>query len=126
MVISPPISTNPPQLVAHTQEPSLPISANLPELVARTQKTGKITLLDRYELMVAMVDDTLTAEEIQVIDRLLQSVCQGKVKVVDTEADPISPTPIRGRSKLSTVWTVFLWMNKLHRSRQNRIQNQER
>jgi Nsp2, transmembrane domain len=103
---------------------SPPISVNLPELVARTQASGKITLLDRYELMVAMVDNPLTAEDIQVIDHLLRAVCQGKVKIVDTESDSLPPAPRCRRSKLSTVWTVFLWLNQLHRNRPNRSQLQ--
>lgn len=55
----------------------------LSELFVRTATTGKITLADRYGLMAALLDDTLTEEEQQILNRLLRAVNRGKIAVVD-------------------------------------------
>jgi hypothetical protein len=53
------------------------------ELFAQVSDSGVITLADRYGLMAAMFDETLTEEERRAVDRLLRSICRGYLKAVD-------------------------------------------
>lgn len=53
------------------------------ELLAAVQDTHYITKADRYGLMAAILDESLSEEERFCIDRLLRSLCRGRVKVVD-------------------------------------------
>ncbi len=53
------------------------------EIFFHTSTSGKITLADRYGLMAAILDETLTEEDHQYINRVLRSVVRGKVKIVD-------------------------------------------
>ena len=53
------------------------------DLFAQSSYSGKITLADRYGLMAALLEDSLTQEERDSIERLLRSVRRGKLKIVD-------------------------------------------
>ena len=53
------------------------------DLFAQVSNSGKITLADRYGLMAALLEDSLTEDEKAAIDRLLYSLCRGKMKVVN-------------------------------------------
>lgn len=53
------------------------------ELLAAVKDTYYITKADRYGLMAAILDESLTEEDRFCIDRLLRSVSRGRVKVVD-------------------------------------------
>jgi hypothetical protein len=53
------------------------------DLFARTSTSGQITLADRYGLMAALLEDSLTEEERAAIDRLLHSFRRGRIKVVN-------------------------------------------
>jgi len=55
----------------------------LGELFAEVNHTGYITLADRYGLLAAIFDETLTEEDKRSIDRLLHSVCRGRIKLVN-------------------------------------------
>ncbi|WP_071593321.1 hypothetical protein [Kamptonema formosum] len=55
----------------------------LSDLFAQATTSGRITLADRYGLLAAMFDESLSEEERFSIDRLLRSVCRGRVKMVD-------------------------------------------
>ena len=55
----------------------------LSELFAQTTMTGKLTLADRYGLMAALLDDTVSLEERRIIDRLLHALRRGQVEIVD-------------------------------------------
>jgi hypothetical protein len=55
----------------------------LSELFAQVTMNGQITLADRYGLMAALLDDTLSDDERASIDRLLRSVRRGQVLLVD-------------------------------------------
>lgn len=55
----------------------------LSDLFAQATTSGRITLADRYGLLAAMFDESLSDEERFSIDRLLRSVCRGRVKMVD-------------------------------------------
>jgi hypothetical protein len=55
----------------------------LSDLFAQATTSGRITLADRYGLLAAIFDESLSDEERFSIDRLLRSVCRGRVKMVD-------------------------------------------
>lgn len=52
------------------------------DLFAQVTTTGKITLADRYGLMAAMLEDELTEEERDSIDRMLYALYRGRMRVV--------------------------------------------
>ena len=54
----------------------------LSDLFAQATSSGKITQADRYGLMAALLEDSLTKEERASIDRLLRASCRGRMKVV--------------------------------------------
>jgi hypothetical protein len=53
------------------------------ELFAEVVQKGQITFTDCYGLMTALLNSSLTEEEINSINRLLRSVDKGRLKVVD-------------------------------------------
>ncbi|HBB34677.1 MAG TPA: hypothetical protein DDZ80_02650 [Cyanobacteria bacterium UBA8803] len=55
----------------------------LSDLFAEVSSSGKITLADRYGLMAALLDEELTQEERDSIERLLHALQRGRMKVVD-------------------------------------------
>ncbi|MBE9124577.1 MULTISPECIES: hypothetical protein [unclassified Coleofasciculus] len=55
----------------------------LSELYAQATISGKITKADRYGLMAALLDDSLTDEEQESVERLLYSLQRGRMKIVD-------------------------------------------
>lgn len=65
------------------QNPVNLIPSALGELFAEVNHSGYITLADRYGLMAAIFDETLTQEEKRSIDRLLRAVCRGRIKLVN-------------------------------------------
>jgi hypothetical protein len=58
-------------------------SDTLSELFANVADTGELTQADRYGLMTALLDDSLTDDEAQATNRLLRAVKKGQVKIVD-------------------------------------------
>ncbi|MBW4544224.1 MAG: hypothetical protein KME25_07260 [Symplocastrum torsivum CPER-KK1] len=52
------------------------------DLFAHVSTSGTITLADRYGLMAALLEDSLTQEERDAIDRLLRALRRGRMKVV--------------------------------------------
>lgn len=65
------------------QTPLNLIPSALGELFAEVNDTGCITIADRYGLMAAIFDETLTEEDKRSIDRLLRAVCRGRIKLVN-------------------------------------------
>ncbi len=65
------------------QTPIHLIPSALAELFAEVNHNGYITLADRYGLMAAIFDENLTDEDKRSIDRLLRSVCRGRIKLVN-------------------------------------------
>ena len=53
------------------------------DLFAQVSMYGKITLADRYGLMAALLEDDLTEEEINSIDRLLHAFSRRRMQIVD-------------------------------------------
>ena len=52
------------------------------ELIANVSETHQLTLLDRYGLMAAILDENATEEELRSINRLIRSLLRGKIQVV--------------------------------------------
>ncbi|HEY9672921.1 MAG TPA: hypothetical protein V6D11_15870 [Waterburya sp.] len=52
------------------------------DLFAQVSQSGIITLADRYGLLAAMLEDALTDEEREAIDRLLYGLYRGRMKIV--------------------------------------------
>ncbi|MEG4998098.1 hypothetical protein [Microcoleus sp. B4-D4] len=65
------------------QTPVNLIPSALGELFAEVNYNGYITLADRYGLMAAIFDESLTEEEKCSIDRILRSVYRGRIKLVN-------------------------------------------
>jgi hypothetical protein len=53
------------------------------DLFAYASSSGTLTLADRYGLMAALLEDSLTEEERAAIDRLLRSYYRGRMKVIN-------------------------------------------
>jgi len=53
------------------------------ELFAQVSQTRLLTEADRYGLMAAIMDDTITEEERQAIDRLLYAIRRGRLQMVN-------------------------------------------
>lgn len=53
------------------------------ELFAQASKTRALTKADRYGLMTAIMDDSITEEERQAIDRLLYAIRRGRLQMVN-------------------------------------------
>lgn len=57
------------------------IPGAIAEMLASVSDTGMLTLNDRYGLLAATLDDSLSEEERRAVNRLLRAVMRGKVKV---------------------------------------------
>lgn len=55
----------------------------LSDLFAQVSQTGQITLADRYGLMAAVMDESLSEEERASIDRILRATRQGRMQMID-------------------------------------------
>lgn len=55
----------------------------LAELFAQVSKSGAITLADRYGLMAAFLNESLSEDDKSAIDRILYGVRKGRVKMVN-------------------------------------------
>ncbi|HEY9633148.1 MAG TPA: hypothetical protein V6D14_07070 [Coleofasciculaceae cyanobacterium] len=53
------------------------------DLFAQVTLSGTVTLADRYGLMAALMEDSLTEDERAAIDRLLRAIRRGRMKVVN-------------------------------------------
>ncbi len=56
------------------------------ELFAQVVTSGVITLADRRTMQAAVLQDSLSEEERQVLDRLLYAVCKGRIRVLDSNS----------------------------------------
>ena len=54
------------------------------EIIVSVTDTGSISLLDRYGLMAAIMDESIDQEERLSIDRLLRSITRGRVHVTNS------------------------------------------
>jgi hypothetical protein len=53
------------------------------DLFAQVSTSGKITLADRYGLMAAILEDSMSEEERASIDRLIHAFHRGRMRMVD-------------------------------------------
>lgn len=59
------------------------LPAGLFELFAEATSSGRITIADRYGLMAALLQNTLSEEEQSILDRVLYGVRRGRLQVVN-------------------------------------------
>ncbi|KOR38490.1 MULTISPECIES: hypothetical protein [Planktothricoides] len=59
------------------------IPGAISELLAVVRDTHKITKADRYGLMAAILDESISEEDRFSVDRLLGSIYRGRVQIVD-------------------------------------------
>ncbi|MEB3343676.1 hypothetical protein [Okeania sp.] len=52
------------------------------EIMASVANSSLLTQSDRYGLMAAILDESITEEERRSVDRLLRSVLRGRIKVL--------------------------------------------
>jgi hypothetical protein len=55
----------------------------LSEMIASVAETGILTRADRYGLMAAILDESLSDDELAATNRLLRAVLKGRVQVLD-------------------------------------------
>lgn len=55
----------------------------LSEMFAQISNTGCITKADRYGLMAAILDESLSDEEKSALNRLLRAIAKGRLSLVD-------------------------------------------
>ncbi|MDX2215760.1 MAG: hypothetical protein SFY66_21030 [Oculatellaceae cyanobacterium bins.114] len=53
------------------------------DLYAQVATSGHITLADRYGLMAAILEDSLSDDERSVLDRILWTIYRGRMRVLD-------------------------------------------
>lgn len=53
------------------------------ELIATVRETQKLTQADRYGLLAAVLDESLSEEERRSIDRLIRSCVRGRVQMIN-------------------------------------------
>lgn len=63
--------------------PACLLPGTLPELFAQVSYSGKITLADRYGLMAALLEESISEEDRELIDRILRAVHRRRLTVVD-------------------------------------------
>ncbi len=63
--------------------PACLLPGALPDLFAQVSYSGKITLADRYGLMAALLEESISEEDRELIDRILRAVLRRRLKVVD-------------------------------------------
>ncbi|CAD5983004.1 hypothetical protein PCC9214_05102 [Planktothrix tepida] len=59
------------------------IESALSELFVKVNETGQITLADRYGLLAAIFDESLTEEELRSLSRIYRSIARKQIEVVD-------------------------------------------
>ena len=67
----------------YIEPPIYLLPSALGDLFAQANKSGYITLADRYGLMAAIFDESLSEDEKRSIDRLLRAIRKGRIKIVD-------------------------------------------
>ncbi|MDI9634518.1 hypothetical protein QQ054_02000 [Oscillatoria amoena NRMC-F 0135] len=55
----------------------------LSEMFAQISNTGCITKADRYGLMAAILDESLSEDEKSALNRLLRAIAKGRLSLVD-------------------------------------------
>ncbi len=53
------------------------------QLIADVTDTHRITKADRYGMMAAILDESISQDELSSLDRLIRLIVKGRVKVTD-------------------------------------------
>lgn len=56
----------------------------IPEMLVSIADTGRITLLDRYGLMAASLNESLNEEDRRAINRILRGIIKGRIHVAES------------------------------------------
>ncbi|MEM6590348.1 MAG: hypothetical protein AAF651_00630 [Cyanobacteria bacterium P01_C01_bin.73] len=59
------------------------IPGALSELFVHATTSGELTLVDRYGIKAALLDDSLSEEEQRILNCLLRAVIKGRISVVN-------------------------------------------
>jgi hypothetical protein len=59
------------------------LPSTLTELFACVMQKGQLSLTDRYGLMAVLLDNSISEEEKDIINRVLYAVRRGRLKVVN-------------------------------------------
>lgn len=54
------------------------------EMLAQVSHTNTLTLADRYGLLAALLDESLSEDEQDAVNRLLWALRRGRIRVVET------------------------------------------
>ncbi|MGB0563967.1 MAG: hypothetical protein ACPGVO_19530 [Spirulinaceae cyanobacterium] len=60
------------------------LPGSIAEMLAATSQTGVITKADQYGLQAALLEETLSEEELRAVNRLLRGVKRGKITVIES------------------------------------------
>ncbi|MEM8638417.1 MAG: hypothetical protein AAGG51_06375 [Cyanobacteria bacterium P01_G01_bin.54] len=61
------------------------LPGSIAEMLASASQTGMLTKADQHGLQAAVLEETLSDEEIRAVNRLLRGIKRGKIKVVDNQ-----------------------------------------
>lgn len=73
------------------------------DLFAQASSTNQITLADRYGLLAALLEESITEEERASIDRLLYALYRGRLKVA-AELSTLSYQPSQPNWLVPSMW----------------------
>lgn len=84
------------------------------DLFAQASNSNQITLADRYGLLAALLEDSITEEERDSIDRLLYALYRGRLQIT-TELSTLSHQSLEPSWFVPSVWvnqdieTIMKW-----------------
>lgn len=55
----------------------------IPEMLVSIADTGRITLLDRYGLMAASLNESLNEEDRRAVNRILRGIVKGRIHIAE-------------------------------------------
>ncbi|MDX2214032.1 MAG: hypothetical protein SFY66_12160 [Oculatellaceae cyanobacterium bins.114] len=58
------------------------LQSALAELFAQVSLSGQVTVADQYGLLAALLDESLSPDELGAIDRILHAVSRNRVRIV--------------------------------------------
>ncbi|MBD2580511.1 hypothetical protein H6G50_22885 [Oscillatoria sp. FACHB-1406] len=55
----------------------------IPEMLVSIADTGRITLMDRYGLMAASLNESLNEEDRRAVNRILRGIVKGRIHIAE-------------------------------------------
>lgn len=59
------------------------LPGSIPEMLATVSQTKVINKTDQYGLQAAVLEESLSEDEVRAINRILRSIKRGRIRVVD-------------------------------------------